>query len=63
MYCIMLADVYFFLHKYTSADYFIRVKIKVYEPMFEIPALKKVLEREWRDLTRRYPGAILGRLS
>lgn len=47
-------------HDYRFGTFFVTVKVKIYEPMFEIPALKKILEHEWQDLQRRYPGATLG---
>jgi REP element-mobilizing transposase RayT len=47
-------------HDYRFGTFFITVKIKLYEPMLEIPALRKIVQREWKNLTRRYPGAILG---
>jgi REP element-mobilizing transposase RayT len=47
-------------HDYRFGTFFITTNVQIYEPMFEIPALKAILEREWRDLRRRYPGASLG---
>jgi putative transposase len=47
-------------HDYRFGTFFITVNVKISEPMFDIPALKKILSRQWRALKRRYPGATLG---
>jgi|GEM_PF-990107 REP element-mobilizing transposase RayT len=47
-------------HDYRFGTFFITITIKLYEPVFEIPALRKIVIREWNALTRRYPGATLG---
>jgi REP-associated tyrosine transposase len=47
-------------HDYRFGTFFITITINLYEPLFEIPALRKIVLREWQNLAHRYPGAILG---
>ncbi len=47
-------------HDYTwTRGYFVTIRAKVHEPLFEIPALRAILTEEWEALPKRFPGVTL----
>ncbi len=47
-------------HDYSwTRGYFVTIRAKVHEPLFEIPALRAILAETWEALPQRFPGVTL----
>jgi REP element-mobilizing transposase RayT len=47
-------------HDYTwTRGYFVTIRVRGHEPLFDIPALKAILAETWEELPERFPGITL----
>ena len=47
-------------HDYTwTGAYFVTIRAAQYEPVFDVPELRKILEETWQALPKRFPGVAL----
>ena len=47
-------------HDYTwTRAYFVTTRAQTHDPIFETPALRKILEETWYGLPQRFPGVTL----
>ena len=47
-------------HDYTwTRGYFVTIRAKVHEPLFEMPSLRTILTKEWEALPQRFPRITL----
>jgi len=47
-------------HDYSwTGAYFVTIRAAQYEPIFDVPELRKILEETWQALPKRFPGVAL----
>jgi len=47
-------------HDYTwTGAYFVTIRVKLHEPIFEVPELRTILIEHWEALPQRFPGITL----
>src|SRR5258708_32096967 len=46
-------------HDYRWSQYFITIKAQQTEPIFEIPELRAIIDKQWHDLPERFPDITL----
>ncbi len=47
-------------HDYTwTRGYFVTIRVRGHEPLFDIPPLRAILAETWEALPQRFPGIIL----
>lgn len=47
-------------HDYSwTGAYFVTMRARTHEPLFEVPKLREILHEQWRALPARFPGVTL----
>ena len=46
-------------HDYRWSQYFVTIRARTADPIFEIPALRAIIERNWHALPERFPSITL----